>query len=63
MRYEINVAIGGQHYCRITLPESYSQEVAAKHKAREIAKLFGSAFEITLTRWEETGRTVKLGDE
>ncbi len=60
-KFVLNVAIGGDHYCRVELPETY--ELVAVKKAQEIAAMFGKAFECTLVCWNNVGRQIKIGDQ
>lgn len=58
-RYEINVATsGGGHYCNIAIPETYEPD--AKAKALCIAMLFGPGFKVSMTVWNDVGRTVAI---
>jgi hypothetical protein len=57
-RFELNVAYDGRHYCRVAIPDT--NEADAVEKARHIAHAFGSAYNCTLTCWNDTGRKVEF---
>jgi hypothetical protein len=57
-KFMLNVALAGQHYCRIELPESIETEAVAK--AKVIAEFFGEAYDCSLTCWNNVGRQVKI---
>ena len=66
--YEINVAKKrtpddeyGLHYCKIELPETSPSE--AGKKFTEIAEMFGSSYNVTMTHWECRGYNVNLVKE
>lgn len=57
MRYEINVARNGRHLFA-TDKRSLTDETKAVELARELAEKFSDC-EISVTRWEETGRQIE----
>lgn len=59
--YEINVAKGREHYCRIQLSESYEEE--AKEKLKELREIFGDEYRLTMTYWLCKGIRVDVDND
>ncbi len=57
-KYKINVAIAGRHFCQINIPETIPEQAIAK--AQEIKKIFGAAYEVTMSCWNDIGKDVKI---
>ena len=59
-RYELNIAVRGQHLCRVIIPPQPLNEAIAV--ARGIADRFPASegFACQLTRWEETGKEISI---
>ena len=53
--YEINVAIGNKHYCKIQLPDSFEED--AKEKLDTLRAMFGDHYSLSMTKWECRGKT------
>jgi hypothetical protein len=58
MKFIVNVALNGQHYCRIILPDS-SRAVAIA-KAKTIALSFGKGYAVTLSGETTTGEFIDI---
>lgn len=60
MPYEINLALGGEHFAKVTLPEDTDE--AARAKFLRIARMFrnecGAIANATLTRWDSRGEVI-----
>lgn len=63
-RNELNIAINGQHWARVILPESYAQDEQAKAKARILDRMIraevatwdhASTVSTRLTQWTDSG--------
>jgi hypothetical protein len=59
MEYQINVALDGKHFCRVSVGEI---ELDAKIKATEFSKRFpkSEGFKITLMLWKTSGYSVEF---
>lgn len=59
MRYTLNIALNGNHYCGIKLP-AYLRVEDAKNHAMEISARFpeSEGFGVTMIAWQEIGEEV-----
>lgn len=59
-RFEVNIALNGQHFCRCVLPDM--DEASAIKKAKLIRAMYaqGSGWEVTMTRWNNVGHEVTI---
>ena len=53
--YEINVAIGNKHYCKIQLPDYFEEDAEAKLET--LRSMFGDHYSLSMIKWECRGET------
>lgn len=55
--YEINISKNGKHWCRVELPDSFTEQ--AEEKLNFLRELFGDEYHISMIRWECKGEYKK----
>lgn len=66
-RYSINIALKGQHWARVELPDTTEDEARAKAQTIDAALRMWrrdrgqtDVFTVTMTRWNETGCEISV---